>query len=123
MNSYKSFENIGAWEIGRSFKNKVYELSKGFPSDEKYGLTQQIRRAVVSITANIAEGYGRYNFQENIQFCRISRGSLLETLDHLYTAFDQKYICLNDFRETYQLGKKVEWKINGYIKYLREQKN
>ncbi|MCG2700653.1 MAG: four helix bundle protein [Candidatus Falkowbacteria bacterium] len=121
LNQYKSFENIGAWQTGREFKNKIYIISKKFPNEEKFCLTQQIKRSAISITANIAEGYGRYNFQENIQFCRISRGSTLETIDHLYTAKDQSYISAEEFKELYELGKKTEWKINGYINFLQNQ--
>lgn len=119
---YKSFEDIKAWQLGRVFKNKIYNLSKKFPKDELYCLTQQIRRAAVSITANIAEGYGRYSFQENIQFCRTARGSLLEVLDHLYTALDQNYITQEEFDSLYKEGREVERAINGYVMFLQNQK-
>jgi four helix bundle protein len=59
------------------------------PEAEKYNLTNQIIRSSRSVTANIAEGFGRYHFQENIQFCRQARGSLVETLDHLYCCLDE----------------------------------
>jgi hypothetical protein len=60
--NYKSFEDVGAWQFGRKLKNEIYKISKLFPLDEKYCLTQQIRKVAISITANIAEGYGRYNW-------------------------------------------------------------
>jgi four helix bundle protein len=119
MNNYKSFESVKAWQLGRTFKNNIYKISEIFPKQESYNLIQQIRRAAVSITANIAEGYGRYSFQENIQFCRMSRGSLLEVLDHLYTALDQKYVNQEEFDDLYQEGRQVEWAINGYINFLQ----
>jgi len=122
MENYHSFEDVGAWQAGRVFKNKIYNISKIFPAEERYCLTQQIRKAAISITANIAEGYGRYGYQDNIQFCIISRGSLLEVLDHLYTALDQQYIAQEKFDELYKEGRDVEWKINGYINFLRSQK-
>ncbi len=121
-NNFKSFESLRAWQLARNFKNQVCEISKKFPKEELYCLTQQIRRAVISITANIAEGYGRYSFQENIQFCRMARGSLLETLDHLYTAFDQKYITQEEFNKLYQDGREVEKCLNGYIRFLNNHK-
>ncbi len=122
MQERKSFENVKAWQLGREFKNKIYIILKNFSRDEIYCLVQQIRRAAISITANIAEGYGRYSFQENIQFCRISRGSTSEVLDHLYTALDQNYIAENKFNELYQEVKAIEKAINGYIMFLQGQK-
>ena len=122
INNFKSFESLKTWQLARSFKNEIYLTSKRFPKEELYGLTQQIRRAATSITANVAEGYGRYNYQENIQFCRIARGSLLETLDHLYTALDQNYIYQTDFDKLYKLGREVEIYLNGYLKFLQNQK-
>lgn len=120
MNDYHSFESVGAWQVARAFKNKIYEISKIFPMEEKYCLIQQIRRAAISMTANIAEGYGRYSYKDNIQFCIISRGSLLEVIDHLYTALDQNYITKEKFDELYKEARNVEWKINGYINFLKD---
>jgi len=82
------------------------------------GLKDQLVRASRSVTANIAEGYGRHHHQENIQFCRQARGSLTEVLDHLNTAIDEAYLN----QEYYQiLRAQLEqvWKVlNGYIAYL-----
>lgn len=121
-NKFKSFEELKTWQLARSFKNKIYLISNIFPKHELYGLTSQIRRSAISITANIAEGYGRFNYQENIQFCRMARGSLLETLDHLYIALDQKYISQENFDQLYNLSRETEKCLNGYIKYLQNQK-
>jgi four helix bundle protein len=94
-----------------------------FPSEEKWALASQLRRAVQSISANIAEGYGRYNYQETIHFCYIARGSMAETKTHLLLAHRLGYI--NDvLHEGYQsrlseLGKML----HGYIKHLRKQKS
>lgn len=87
-----SFEDVKAWIMARTFRNNIYKISKNFPKEELYCLVSQIRRAAISIHSNIAEGYGRYSFQENIQFCRIARGSLSEVLDQLYVALDELYI-------------------------------
>ena len=78
--------------IDREFRKRVYRLIQLLPPDERYCLAQQMRRAAVSITNNIAEGHGRWHFQENIQFCRQARGSLSETLEHLMCAFDEGFI-------------------------------
>jgi four helix bundle protein len=122
VNNFKSFESLKTWQLAKEFKNEVYLISKRFPKEELYNLTQQIRRAVISITANIAEGYGRYNYQENIQFCRISRGSLNEMLDHIIVYFDENYINdleLNEFRVLYDDCLRL---LNGYISYLQKAK-
>jgi four helix bundle protein len=92
------------------------------PSEEKYNLTSQIRRAAASIPANIAEGYGRYYFQESIRFCYLARGSLMELSSHIDLAFSQGY--LSD--ETKSLLKEkmavLLRLIHGYINYLKESK-
>ncbi len=118
-----SFENVKAWQLTRNFRKSIYNISKNFPKEELYCLTSQIRRAVLSIGANIAEGYGRYNFQENIQFCRIARGSLNEVLDHLYLALDNGYISNEIFTDLYSEGRNIELALNGYINFLKNQKN
>lgn len=87
-----SFEELEVWKVARTFRNEIRVLVLSFPVDEKYKLIDQVVRSSRSITANIAEGFGRYHHQENIQFCRIARGSLTETLDHLICAFDCGYI-------------------------------
>lgn len=114
-----NFENLEVW---KEFRVAISKLSKTFPKDEKYRLTDQIIRSSRSITANIAEGNGRYHFQENTQFCRQARGSLKETLDHLIVAFDEEYISeeqLNNFRNHYNICIKL---LNGYIAYLQKRK-
>lgn len=78
MSEIKSFEDLHCWQVGRELRNEVKVLIKRFPDHEKYELVSQMRRASRSVTHNIAEGYGRFHYQENIQFCRISRGSLHE---------------------------------------------
>ena len=72
-----SFEYLNCWKACRETKKYVAEIIKKFPDYEKYALTVGMRRASRSTTENIAEGFGRFHYQENIQFCRISRGSVL----------------------------------------------
>ncbi len=116
-----SFEDVKAWKTARIFRTNIYNITKLFPDIEKYCLTAQIRRAAISIHSNIAEGYGRYSFQENIQFCRISRGSLNEVLDQLYVALDENYIAEDIFNNLYKEGRNVEIDINCYIGFLKSQ--
>ena len=119
----RGFEGLKVWQLGRKFRKKIYEISRKFPKEEIYCLVQQIHRAAISITANIAEGYGRYHYQENIQFCRVSRGSINEVLDNLYTALDEKYIVEKEFQQLYSQGREVEKVLNGYIGYLHKRLN
>lgn len=104
--AYQSFEDLDVWKLARGFRNEISMLIKKFPDDEKYKLTDQIIRSSRSITANIAEGYGRFHYQENIQFCRVARGSLTETKDHLICAFDCQYISeetLSNLNKKYEI--------------------
>jgi|GEM_PF-3153027 len=91
----RSFTDLEVYKMCRQLRIKVASLTERcFPEMEKYKLTDQIIRSSRRVTACIAEGYGRYYFKENIRFCRMARGSLLETLEHLITAFDSKYLNL-----------------------------
>ena len=122
MANLKSFEELECWKAGKELRVFVSKLAKRFPMDERYALTSQIKRSSRSVTNNIAEGYGRFHFQENIQFCRQGRGSLYETLDHLLIAKEEEYIDEPDLIACRQLIEKTTTILNGYIKYLSEAK-
>ena len=118
MSDIKTFEDLDCWKKARRLRIKISELVKTFPNDEKFGLTSQIVRAVRSVTHNIAEGYGRFHFRENAQFCRTSRGSLYEVLDQVIVANEEGYISenmLNEIRKDIFENIKI---LNGYINYL-----
>jgi len=94
MNENKfSFEKLDAYREARLLVKQIYELQKKLPVDEKYALGSQIRRAAVSITANIAEGCGRYSLKEKVHFIGISFGSLMEVFSELQNAVDLGYIA------------------------------
>ena len=120
---YKSFEELEVDKAAREFRKKIYKLIKGLPPEEKYNLDGQMRRASVSLTNNIAEGHGRYHFQENIQFCRISRGSLMELIDDLNTCIDEEYFPLDYLEELKSEGYTVNKMLNGYIAYLKKRQS
>ena len=88
----KTFEELEAWKSARELRKANSRLAKTFPNDERFRLVDQIIRSSRSLPANISEGFGRFHFQENIQFCRQARGSLSETLEHLICALDEGYI-------------------------------
>ena len=124
MSKTKStFEDLEVWQQAREFRNKISELTDSFPEKEKYKLSDQILRASRSVTANIAEGYGRFHYQENVQFARQARGSLYETLDHLTVAKDEDYIEKSTFKEFKSEIFDIIPMLNGYISYLKRQKN
>ena len=100
----ESFEQLEVWKKAREIRIFVMKVIQKLPKEEKYGLFMQSKRSSRSISNNIAEGFGRFHFQENIQFCRVARGSLTETLDHMIIALDEGYISeedLNNFRQLY----------------------
>lgn len=119
---YSSFMELDVWKECRKLRQMVSALCKKFPSDEKYKLTDQILRSSKSPCANIAEGHGRYHYQENIQFCRIARGSVTETHNHLTDALDEKYILEEEYTTIVEQIHSCIRLINGYINFLQKQK-
>jgi len=121
MNYVGGFESLLVWKEARSLKLSIYQLVKSYPSAEKFDLISQTVRASRSVLANISEGHGRFYYKENISFCRKSRGSLSELLNHLIDAADSGFIdqeTLSNYRtEIEKLGKIL----NGYIRYLQNQ--
>src|SRR5438128_485888 len=108
--------------LARAFRKKVYRLLKELPSEERYCLNPQMRRAAISVSNNIAEGHGRWHFQENIQFCRVSRGSVEEILDDLNICIDEGYGEPNYVLEVKEDAYSLIRKINGYVSYLVKTK-
>lgn len=121
--SIKSLETLETWRKSKEFTLRVYrEVLPLLPSEEKWNLNQQLSRSSNSIPANIAEGYGRFYYQDNIRFCYISRGSLEETLSHLAIANEMEFIPKTLFESLEQDGEKLTQLINGYIGYLKRSK-
>jgi four helix bundle protein len=122
-NNHKfKLEDFELYKIAREFRKKAYDIIKRLPDEEKFALSPQMRRAVISITNNIAEGHGRWHFQENIQFCRVSRGSIEETIDDLNVCIDESYLPEDELKKLKEEGYNLIEKINGYISYLQKQK-
>ena len=118
----ENFEKLHCWqacnELKKCFKEKV--LIK-LPKEERYDLYSQILRASRSATANIAEGWGRYHYKDNVKFLLNARGSVAELLDHSLEAKDCNYITEETLKEIrHQIDKCIQL-INGYIRYLRKQ--
>jgi len=97
------FEEVIAWQRAHSFVLAVYRITKGFPSEEVYGLTSQFRRAAVSVEANIAEGYKKLSKADKLRFMNISQGSIEECRDYLLLSRDLQYIDEQQFSELFVL--------------------
>lgn len=123
MSSIRSFEDLECWKAAREMRIFVAEqIITKFPTEEKFALTSQLKRSSRSVGDIISEGYGRFHYQENIQFCRTARGSLCESLNQVITARDENYIeedLLQQFRERFERTKAI---LNGYINYLVKTK-
>jgi four helix bundle protein len=114
---------LQAWVKAKDFAKEIYRRAIPLlPDEEKWGLANQLRRAAQSVPANIAEGYGRYYYQETIRFCYIARGSLDETLSHIILASELGYIPTDTANELTNLGDEVARLINGYIEYLKRSR-
>lgn len=120
MTDLQTFEGLECYKLGRKLRKRISSLCKTLPPDERFRLIDQTLRASRSITANIAEGYGRHHHLENAQFCRQARGSLSETLEHVITAYDEEYTTQAEYHEIRRLIEQT-WKVlNGYIAYLAQ---
>ena len=116
----KSFTDLNAWKEGHLLVLKIYKMTKLLPSDEKFGLTNQIQRAAVSITSNIAEGFSRNSNKEKIQFYYTALGSLTEVQNQLLISKDLGYINLALFKEISFQTVVVSKLINGLIKSIKK---
>ena len=115
----KSFTDLHAWQEGHKLVLIIYEITKDFPKEELFGLTNQIRRASVSITSNIAEGFSRQSYKEKLQFYSIAQGSVTELQNQLLIAKDVKYINNETFQKTAEQTIIVHKLITGLIKYSK----
>ena len=120
MAKFNSFEEINAWQKAYEITLEVYRITAdgGFLKD--YGLRDQIRRASVSIMANIAEGHGRRSNSEFANFLNIARGSAAEVQSHLYVLLGLKYIEKEDFDRLYSAAEEISRMTLALAKYLRE---
>jgi four helix bundle protein len=121
-NQFDDFRDLEVWKECKEIRQNIWEICKGFPKEEKYRLSDQLIRSSRSSTACIAEGYGRYHYQENIQFCRQARGSIYELIDHLDVAKECNYINDGQFETLTKEIKTAIRMLNGYIRYLKNRK-
>ena len=116
------FEDLEAYQAGQALQMRIYKLANLLPKDEKFGLAQQMRRTAVSLTNNLAEGYGRFTWQDSTHFCRQARGSLMELVDDINICAKQQYAQAEHLADLKRDAEKVLLLLNRYIKYLQKNK-
>lgn len=121
--SVQGLQRLQVWKRAKDFALRIYrDMLPLLPQVEKWNLNSQIMRSSLSISANIAEGYGRHYYQDNVRFCYNARGSLEETLSHLVFSFEAKYIPETLYKELSTEGDEIDRMLNGYISYLKRSK-
>ncbi|MBN8422747.1 MAG: four helix bundle protein [Verrucomicrobia bacterium] len=120
MANIEQFEDILAWQKGRELTQWVYRASRKGEFAKDFALRDQIRRALISITSNIAEGFERGGTKEFIQFLGHSKGSCGEVRSQLYVALDENYLSEQDWQELHNRCLEISRLLDGFIKYLRQ---
>lgn len=120
-NNNFGFKNLILWQKARELKIEITQLTKKFPNDERYRLTDQVIRSARSVNALISEGHGRFTYPDQIHYCIQARGSLSETINHLTDAFDEEYITTEEINHFKTIGKELERLLNGYLDFLRKK--
>lgn len=121
MSTFKRFEEIQAWQKAREITKKIYSMSNKDNFSKDFSLRDQMKRASVSIMANIAEGHGRRTTTEFANFLNIARGSAIELQSDLYVALDLNYIEQTEFREAYEMLDEVSRMTLSLAQYLRKK--
>jgi four helix bundle protein len=119
---FRTFEDLDCWQACRKLRVFAAGICKNLKQNEEYRLRDQVLRAARRITASIAEGYGRYHYQETAQYCRIARGSAYEVLDHFITGVDEGLLSEQDLATCRNLVETSVRLLNGYIRYLQSRK-
>lgn len=114
---YQKYTELDVWKQARELASFIYELTSTFPKSEQFGLVSQMRRCVVSIPSNIAEGCGRQHLKETIRFLNIARGSLYELETQIFISKDLNFIDDNQLEICIQKVENVGKLINGFIRY------
>jgi four helix bundle protein len=118
-----NLDKLEVWARAKDFALAIYkEVVPHMPTDEKWNLTQQLKRAAQSIPANIAEGHGRYHFLDNVRFCCIARGSLTEVQSHMALARDLGYLSDDTHSRMTSHAESIAKQLNNYIAYLKRSK-
>jgi four helix bundle protein len=117
----RGFEDLECYKLALSVVREAYQVAQRLPPEEKYNLADQLRRAAVSVTLNIAEGYGRYHYLDSLRFFYIARGSLNEVLSAFITC-DTIRLLTGELPRQRELCHSAMRALNGYIRYVRGQR-
>ena len=117
------FERLDVWGKAIAFASAVYDLTKAFPSDERFGLTSQLRRAAVSISANIAEGSGRTSPRDNRRFIEIAYASLMEVVSCGRIAQDQAYLSVDAYNNLKLDAERIARMLSGLRTSLQKRED
>ena len=112
----KSYKNLIVWQKAKKLVLKIYHILKGFPKEETYGLTSQMKRAAISVVSNIAEGNQRRTKKGRIRFFNIAQGSLIELDCQLDIAFELNFLSKNDYKEILESINKTGFLLTRFIK-------
>lgn len=123
MAKIERFEDIKSWQAARELTAGIYSLTRGNAFTRDASLRDQMRRASVSIMANIADGFGRRSNKEFSNFLNMAHGSAAEVQSHLYVALDQTYIARSDFEDFYSKADDISKMIQAFMKYLGKGKS
>ena len=118
MGKFKSFEEINSWQKARQFNKRIYEITDNQNFKKDFDLVRQIRRASISISSNIAEGFERNSDKEFIYFLYVAKASAGEVRSQLYLAFDLNYIIKQEFEQLLESITEISKLLSGFIKYL-----
>jgi four helix bundle protein len=119
MSEIKTFEDLEVWQKGKALTLRIYEIAAHFPKDEVYGITSQVKRAALSVPANVAEGFGRYHFLDKAKFYLNARGSLYELKSHLLIATELQFIKAAEIADVLQIIEQLSLQINNLINATR----
>ena len=123
MGKFKSFEEITSWQKSRLFNKRIYEITENISFKRDFDLVRQIRRASISISSNIAEGFERNTDKEFVYFLYVSKASAGEVRSQLYLALDLNYISKIEFDELYLNVSDISKLLSGFIKYLENSQS
>lgn len=111
----KKLEDLLVWQEARKLRKMIYEMVKNFPPEEKFNIAKHLKECGRNVPGNIAEGFGRFHYQESMQFYRIARGSLNEIKSDTYCSLDEGYINEEKFHEVVKQVELISKMLNGLI--------
>lgn len=116
-----NFYQLEAWQRGHELVLEIYKATRSFPKEELFGIVSQLRRAATSVTANVAEGFGRYHFNDKIRFYYQARGSVAEVQNFLLVSRDLGFLSARDCETLLILADSVRQLIHGLIRSIEKQ--